>query len=143
PNASINEETRFMTIIAWHVESKNFHPSPSQLGHMREKVTELEQYLAGFAPDSAHLQVEAARDLIADTYNAVLTLSLPKKMFRSEGIGKEVNQAFGTSVKELAGQLAAQKPAASRGPQEEARPADRSKTEETGHGQGRRRAVHV
>ena len=98
-----------MIIITWNVVTKNFHANESLLKHMREQINQLEEYLQGLPPDSAHLLIELDRNLRIDTYTAVLSLRLQEDILRSQQSAKEVKQAFDGAVKDLASQLAAHK----------------------------------
>jgi ribosomal subunit interface protein len=100
-----------MIIITWNVVTVNFAANPSLLSYMREQMTELEQYLQGLPPDSAHLLVELTRNLKTDDYTAMLSLRLQTDVLHSEQSAKDVKQAFDGALKKLANQLAAQKPA--------------------------------
>ena len=107
-----NKETKAMIIITWNVVTKNLHANDSLLKHMREQINQLEEYLPGLPPDSAHLLVELERDFDSDTYTAALSLRLAGNILRSQQPAKEVKRAFDAAVKDLASQLRSQKTAA-------------------------------
>ncbi|HZR17418.1 MAG TPA: HPF/RaiA family ribosome-associated protein [Verrucomicrobiae bacterium] len=118
-----------MITIAWNVVNLNFHANESLLTHLRQKITELEPYLGGFAQDTAHLLIELRRDLKTDTYTAALSLRLADNILRSEQSAKYVKQAFDEALKGLVSQLKSQKSAAG---QQQARFSDQPMAEGTG-----------
>ena len=97
-----------MVIITWNVVFKNFHGSEPLINHLREQVTQLEEYLSSCPADSVHLLVELARDLKSDTYTASLSLRLSDKFLRAQHADKAVKQAFDQAVTELGNQLKSQ-----------------------------------
>lgn len=102
-----------MIIIPWNVVTTNFHATESLLMHMRNQITQLEQYLEDFPPDSLHLHVELTRDLNTGTYTDALSLRLPGNILSSAQAAKDVRQAFDGALKALAHEVASHRPVAS------------------------------
>jgi ribosomal subunit interface protein len=118
-----------MIIITWNVVNVNFHANESLLTHLREKITELEEYLGSFPPDMAHLLIELHRDLKTDAYSAVLSLRLSENILRAQQSAKDMKQAFDEALKALKSQLKSQKFAATK---QRARFSDQPMIEHTG-----------
>jgi ribosome-associated translation inhibitor RaiA len=101
-----------MIIIPWNVVTTNFHATESLLMHMRSQITQLEQYVEDFPPDSIHLLVELIRDLNTDTYTAALSLRLPDNILSSAQAAKDVRQAYDGALKALTNEVAGHRPVA-------------------------------
>jgi ribosome-associated translation inhibitor RaiA len=101
-----------MIIIPWNVVTTNFHATESLLMHMRSQITQLEQYVEDFPPDSLHLLVELTRDFSTETYTVALSLRLPGNILSSAQAAKDVRQAFDGTLKALAHEVASHRPGA-------------------------------
>jgi len=99
-----------MVIIPWNVVTTNFHATESLLMHMRNQISQLEQYLEDLPPDSLHLHVELTRDLSTGTYTVALSLRLPGNILSSAQAAKDVRQAFDGALEALAHEVASHKP---------------------------------
>lgn len=99
-----------MIIITWNVVTKNFNATESLLTHMRNQITQLEEYLQGLPPDSVHLLAELIQDLKTNRYSATLTLRLPRDILCAQEPADDLLNAFAGAINELRSQLESQKP---------------------------------
>src|SRR5581483_5267130 len=80
--------------IRWNIVSKNVDPGHTVKATLSRKVAKLTRHLAGFAPETLHLQVLLERLPKKGRFTAKFTLRLPSHILHAEKSAEDLLAAL-------------------------------------------------
>lgn len=87
--------------ISWNIVNKNVDPGFTVKSTLSRKVAKLTRHLAGFAPETLHLQVLLERLPKKGTFTAKFTLRLPSHILHSEKSAANLPAAIDSATEAL------------------------------------------
>jgi ribosomal subunit interface protein len=87
--------------ISWNIVNKNVDPGYTVKATLSRKVARLTRHLAGFAPETLHLQVLLERLPKKGLFTARLTLRLPSHILHAEKSAEDLLAAIDLATEAL------------------------------------------